>query len=168
MKKSIVTLLGVIGIMMLISLRAFAGCSETNLAVDRFAHAIAGAEGFNKKGTIPNRYHNPGDLKAVHGWSYPGQVRIGKANHVVFANDAAGWAALRHQIQRVLDGNSRQYNVDMTITQMGRKYAGFWSRWSKNVAKNLGVDRGETLRYYFEVPPTLNMSPNSNELDGVL
>ena len=33
--------------------------------VERFAHAVAKAEGFGRKRTIPSRYHNPGDLKAV-------------------------------------------------------------------------------------------------------
>jgi hypothetical protein len=137
-------------------------------SVDRFAHAVAGAEGFGKKGSIPTRYHNPGDLKAVKGWKYPGQVRIGKANHVVFVNDAAGWAALRHQIQRVIDGDSKHYSVNMTIAQMGRQYAGFWSRWSKNVSKNLGVDTKTKLWDILDVPPSVNLPPVKVNLEEVL
>lgn len=124
-------------------------CCAAPDAVDTFAQAVAKAEGFGRRGALPTRYHNPGDLKAIRGWSYPGQSGIGKANHVIFHNDAAGWAALRHQLEKIMDGRSRQYNVDMTIAQMGRKYAGFWSRWSKNVAQNLGVDKRTTLRQYF-------------------
>lgn len=142
--------------------------SQSNDPVDTFAHAIAKAEGFGVKHSIPTRYHNPGDIKIVKGWRYPGQKGIGKANHVIFANDAAGWAALRHQIQRILDGDSRHYSVEMNVAQMGRKYAGNSALWSKNVAHNLGVDKSTTLREYFDIPPVLHVAPNPKALEGIL
>jgi hypothetical protein len=136
--------------------------------VDTFAHAVAKAEGFGIPRAIPTRCHNPGDMKALRGWQYPGQVGICKGGHVNFRNDAAGWAALHHQIQRILDGDSKHYTVDMTISQMGHRYAGFWSRWSKNVAKNLGVDKSTTLREYFDIPPTLHIAPDTKAINLIV
>ena len=84
--------------------------------VEKFAHAIALTEGFDVRGSIPNRYHNPGDLKIMaRGQTYPGQVGIGKAQHVIFRNDAAGYAALYHEIDKILSGESRWYRQEMTL-----------------------------------------------------
>lgn len=132
--------------------------------LDTFAHAVAKAEGFGVRGAIPTRYHNPGDLKTKSSYKWPGQIRIGKGGHVVFKNDAAGWAALRYQIRMALQGNSKVYNADMTIHQVAKKYAGNWRRWAKNVAHNLGVEPTMTLREYFtveEVPAPSILIPGS-------
>jgi len=118
--------------------------------VERFAHAIARAEGFYRRGTIPNRYHNCGDLKAVKGFTYPGQVGIGKGRHVIFANDAAGWHALYHQINKMISGESRHYSPQMTINQIARFYAGNWRQWARNVSHNLGVPSTTTLAEVLE------------------
>jgi hypothetical protein len=118
--------------------------TEPSTKIEQFAHAIARAEGFYRKGTIPNRYHNPGDLKAVKGFTYPGQVGIGKGRHVIFANYTAGWNALYHQIHKMLAGDSH-YSPSMTIEQVARKYAGNWRQWSRNVSHNLGVPATTTL-----------------------
>jgi len=118
--------------------------------VERFAHAIARAEGFYRRGTIPNRYHNCGDLKAVKGFTYPGQVGIGKGRHVIFANDAAGWNALYHQINKMISGESRHYSPQMTINQIARFYAGNWRQWARNVSHNLGVPSTTTLAEVLE------------------
>ena len=131
--------------------------TATSFAQDRvqvFAHAIAKAEGFERRGTIPARYHNPGDLKAVAGYSLPGQVGIGKAGHVRFRNDAAGWAALTHQINKIIAGDSR-YNVNMTLKEFSKKYAGNWRVWSKNVAHNLGVTPDTYLWEVLDTAPAL-------------
>jgi hypothetical protein len=117
--------------------------------IERFAHAIARAEGFYRKGSIPNRYHNCGDLKAVKGFTYPGQTGIGKGRHVIFANDTAGWNALYHQIHKMVSGDSR-YSPSMTIEQVARKYAGNWRQWSRNVSHNLGVPATTTLVELYE------------------
>ena len=117
--------------------------------IQDFAQAVARAEGFYQKGSIPSRYRNPGDLKVRRGEKYPGQVGIGKKSHVIFRTDAAGWAALRHQIEKVLDGSSRVYTVHMTILQVAKKYAGDYRRWAGNVARTLGIKPTETLSEYF-------------------
>ena len=122
--------------------------------VETFAQAIARAEGFNIAHSIPNRYHNPGDLKVMaRGEKYPGQVGIGKAQHVIFRNDAAGWAALYHQIDKALAGESKWYRQDMTLTQVAKKYAANYRLWAKNVAHNLGVTPDTTLQEYFGLAP---------------
>jgi hypothetical protein len=113
--------------------------------IERFAHAIARAEGFYRKGTIPTRYHNPGDLKAVRGFTYPGQIGIGKGRHVIFASDVYGWFALFHQVSKMLAGDSKHYSPSMTIAEVARRYAGNWRVWSRNVAHNLGVPANTRL-----------------------
>jgi hypothetical protein len=122
--------------------------------VQTLAKAIAKAEGCYVKGTIPNRYHNCGDLKAVRGYRFPGQVGVGKGGHVRFKNDAAGWAALTHQIDKIIAGDSR-YTVNMNLKEISKKYAGNWRVWSKNVAHSLGVTPSTDLWEILDVPPIL-------------
>src|SRR5579859_5530391 len=107
--------------------------------VDKLAYAISRAEGFGLRGTIPTRYHNPGDIKVVRGVRFPGQRGIGKGGHVIFRTDVDGWAALKNQIVKMANGNSSFYNPDMTIMQVARKYATNHRPWAKRVAFELGV-----------------------------
>lgn len=123
--------------------------------LDTVTDAIAKAEGYYLKGSIPARFHNPGDLKAVRGQKYFGQVRVGKGGHIVFRNDAAGWYALRTQVQKMIDGRSKHYRPSMSIQQIAKKYAGNYRVWAKNVSKNLGVQPTCTLAELFDIPPTL-------------
>jgi hypothetical protein len=123
-----------------------------------FARAIAKAEGFGIPKALPTRYHNPGDLKARRGQSYPGQCGIGKGGHVIFCSDRAGWAALYRQVERILTGTSRFYTVNMTLTEVARKYAGNWRVWAGNVARNLGVTPDTTLWAFFDIPPDVKFS----------
>jgi hypothetical protein len=124
----------------------------------QFAHAIAKAEGFYRAGTIPNRLHNPGDIRALRGTRYPGQVGLNKHGYVIFRNDRAGWQALYHQIDKIIAGESTHYNVDMTLRQLSRKYATS-STWVKNVSRTLGVTPDARV---WEV---LNVAPR---VEGVL
>jgi hypothetical protein len=118
--------------------------------VNDLATAISHAEGFGIRGTIPNRYHNPGDLR-IRPESPPlvGQVRIGKAGHIVFKDDEAGKAALRNCILQMVDGRSRYFRSDMTLNQVARVYAENWRPWVKIVSRELGVAPETTLRAYF-------------------
>ncbi len=128
-------------------------CFAENRVHD-LATAIAKAEGFGIRGALPTRLHNPGDLKADRGYRFPGQVGVGKGGHARFRNDAAGWAALEHQIEKIMEGSSR-YNVNMSLQQISKKYAGNWRIWSKNVAHNLGVTPSTTLWEILDTPPAL-------------
>ncbi len=131
--------------------------------VDDLATAISHAEGFGKRHTLPSRYHNPGDLKTRRGCArLGGQVRVGKAGHIVFKDDEAGKAALRDYISKMMDGRSGHFHPDMTFNQVARRYAQDWRPWVKIVSTELGVRPNTTLRAYFhtdEVPPQLSFRP---------
>jgi len=101
-----------------------------------FANAIAqGAEGYGAKSTnLPTRSNNPGDLGNT-GTAIQG-----------YATSADGWAALDHQVSLMFTGGSgTKYNPNMTIAQVGQKYATASAIWSKNVAGTLGVSPDTTL-----------------------
>lgn len=126
-------------------------------SVDRVAHAIAKAEGFYTSScALPKRLHNPGDLKALRGFRYPGQVGIGKGGHAHFKNDSAGWAALEHQLDKMIAGESTKYSVNMTLQEFGRQYA-TGRTWSRNVAHNLGVNPETYLWEVLNIPPKLEI-----------
>ena len=55
--------------------------------VIQFAHAIAQAEGYSLKGSIPQRCNNPGDLK---GTKFAGQVGVCKGGHARFRTSRGG------------------------------------------------------------------------------
>ncbi len=129
--------------------------------VHDFAKAIARTEGFYLKGTIPNRLHNPGDIRTTLAHAYPGQTRVYKG-YAVFRNDAAGWAALENQIQRVIDGTSTKYTADMTMLQIAKVYAENYRYWGKTVCKILRVDPRLTFQEYFGLAPRVRMTWNSN------
>ncbi len=101
-----------------------------------FARAIASAEGFGVPGAIPTVANNPGDLKlggdTINGIS-------------VFSSVEEGWNKLYRQIAMIVSGSSAYYNLDMTIAEMGRIYAGGDENWSTNVARYLGVSRDAHL-----------------------
>lgn len=109
--------------------------------IKRMAQAIARAEGFYVAGSVPQRAHNPGDLK-VPGWTGP---TLGD-NISVFATDDAGWNALYRQLYLILTGQSAYYNLDMTIADMARTWtATQQSAWGSNVAAALGVPTSTPL-----------------------
>jgi hypothetical protein len=131
-------------------------CSTLSFAdrVQDLAHAIARAEGFYRVGTIPQRLHNPGDLRVVRGYRYPGQVGTDRRGYAIFRNDRAGFAALTHQLDKIVAGDSAHYTVNMTVKELGQKYAesGVWAR---TVSRILGVEQGAYLWEVLDVPPRL-------------
>lgn len=104
--------------------------------IKRFAQAIARAEGFYVAGSIPQKAHNPGDIKMIN-WTGP---TLGEGISV-FQSDDAGWSALYRQLWIIVTGQSSNYYLDMTIDQMAAKWtATQQSSWAKNVAGFLAVD----------------------------
>lgn len=98
------------------------------------ANAIAVAEGYGVAGAIPTRANNPGDL-VVPGWS---DAVLGDQGIAVFPDVATGWDALYRQLDRIRTNRSHVYNLAMTITDMGNKWApGNGSTWAANVARSL-------------------------------
>lgn len=129
--------------------------------LNSLATAVAHAEGFGPRHTIPTRYHNPGDLKSAVIYSkLPGQRALGKSGHVVFENDAAGWAALKDYLSKMVDGRSRRFNADMTLAQVSHIYAGNWRPWLKLVAAELNVSTTIKLRelLLFDALPDIFMT----------
>jgi hypothetical protein len=129
--------------------------------------AIAKQEGFFVKRSIPNRNHNPGDIKVVPGYRFPGQVGVDKFGHVIFRNDNAGWFALETQVKHMCASEGR-YSATMTIQQIGQRYAKDWKRWSLNVARSLGCDSHMTLAELFDIPPVIRVTPDPKVLEGIL
>lgn len=121
----------------------------TESLIQRFATAIAHAEGFYVEGSVPQRAKNPGDLTddgdVGNGFiqtSGPMGARI-----TVYSTVEDGWNALNKKVARMLNGASHVYTLDLTIMEVGMKYAGS-AEWAANVAKHLGVDTRTTLADY--------------------
>jgi hypothetical protein len=129
------------------------GHSQEN-KVSQMATAIARTEGFYTTGTIPNRYHNPGDLRASIKNAYPGQTGLAKHGYVVFKSDAWGWAALEKQIQMIIDGDSQHFDQSMTFAQIARIYAAS-PEWPKTLCKILKISPALTIQEYFGLAPRL-------------
>jgi hypothetical protein len=116
---------------------------EYSAKIRAFAEAIAYAEGYYAPGNpIPRRLNNPGDLKIS---SVP---NIGKdaSGHLHFATAEDGWLALYRQLQLIINGRSSVYTLDMTIAQMGARYAEANDNWVTNVTRRLGVTPQTRLR----------------------
>lgn len=108
--------------------------------IKRFAEAVARAEGFYVPGSVPQRAHNPGDIKVV-GWVGP---TIGGISQ--FGSDSDGWNALYRQLYLILTGSSSRYNLDMTIADMARTWTVTQqTAWARNVASFLSVETSAPL-----------------------
>lgn len=105
--------------------------------VQRFAEAIAKAEGFGKPGAIPTLRNNPGNLKMPKDG---GQI-------TTFATAEEGWEALRKQIRLIASGDSRFYNLNMTLVEMAQIWTGeaAFRNWSRNVSISLGMPESATI-----------------------
>ena len=143
-------------------------CNAATTKVESFAKAIARAEGYYVPHSLPNRYNNPGDLKARASEQYPGQLRIGKKGHVVFKTPAAGWAALYKQIDRIMDGTSRFYTPNTSLLQMSKMYARNYRVWARNIAHNLNVPVTTTLDEYFDTSPRVLIVVNFDDIKFLL
>ena len=118
-------------------LSPYGGPTNYSPKVRAFADAIARAEGFYVAGSVPQRARNPGDLK-IPNWTGP---VLGEGISV-FESVDQGWNALYRQLQFIIDGRSRVYNLDFTIRDMGRKYTATLTEqdaWANNVARVLNV-----------------------------
>ncbi len=112
------------------------------MIVDSLAEAIAYAEGFFVAGSRAARNHNPGDLTVdVTGKG------IGKDGiFIVYASDADGWDALKHQVNLMLTNASQIYNNQMTIREVASRYTTTDQlAWATNVAARLGVSMDTKL-----------------------
>jgi len=125
--------------------------TEIDKKVARLAHAIARTEGFYVKKSLPNRLHNPGDIRSRLPHAYEGQTGI-YHGYVVFRSDQFGWQALYQQIHRVLDDDSAYYNREMTFAQIAKVYAAS-PNWPKTLCKILQISPQLTFDEYFGIAP---------------
>jgi hypothetical protein len=116
--------------------------------VQRFAQAIAKAEGFGKPGAVPTLSHNPGDL-GPGDTGYQGRFTAGSVVSQL-PDDETGWQKLRDKLRRIFSGKSTTYSPNMTITEMAQKYAGDWQNWSNNVSADLGVSPDTRISDWLE------------------
>lgn len=111
---------------------ALSGVSPT---IKKIANAIATAEGFFVKGSLPQQYHNPGDLtKDLNGKG----IGTGSQGLIMYPDDESGWEALYMQVQYFFS-EDKWGNGEYTISQIAQTYAGDWINWASNVAAELGV-----------------------------
>lgn len=134
--------------------------SEIDAKISRLAHAIARTEGFYVRGSLPNRLHNPGDIRSRLKHAYEGQTGL-YHGYVVFGGDQFGWQALYQQIRKVLDDDSAYYNREMTFAQIAKVYATS-PNWPKTLCKILRIDPRLTFDEYFELAPRVNFTWNLN------
>jgi hypothetical protein len=127
--------------------------------VVHFGQAIARTEGFYRIGTLPNRLHNPGDIRTTR-IAYDGQTGV-YHGYAVFRNDRAGFQALYQLLQRVIDGNSEHYNQAMTMLQFAKRYAES-PQWPKTLCKILKIAPTETFEGYFELAPRIRLTGADN------
>jgi hypothetical protein len=108
--------------------------------VKTFAQAIARAEGFYVRDSIPSRAHNPGDLKVSNKPTLPG------TSITQFASDDEGWQALYKQLWLIVTSKSSVYDLGMSIDDMAHEWtATEQSAWASNVALYSGADRSTPL-----------------------
>jgi hypothetical protein len=129
------------------------GMAVTAAKIDQLAQAIAKAEGWTNPNpnVVPRRAHNPGDLIRSFG-----QRTEGVANPegvLIFADDNAGWSALKGEATGMLTGGSHVYSPAMTLLELARKYTGgdHADSWAANAASVLGISPDQTLEDFLAI-----------------
>jgi len=117
--------------------------------VNKFANAIATAEGFFARDATPNvpqRANNPGNLTDDGDIGYGTIQTSGPmgAKITIYPSVEAGLQALCRKLRRMLNGASMTYPRTFTIEQLAMKYSGD-PNWATNVARELGVSTSTTL-----------------------
>jgi hypothetical protein len=123
------------------------GLGTVTPKIAAMARAIATAEGFYVPDSIPRRANNPGNL-VLPNWTGP---TLGAERISVFPSVEEGWSRLHRQLALIVTGQSRVYKLDMTIADMGNKWApggavNIAGAWASNVARMLEVPPTATLR----------------------
>lgn len=96
--------------------------------IDSFAEAQARHEGFYIKGSIAQRYNNPGNIvygplaQSFGATSYYTHPRT-KHDFAIFPTPEQGWQALYRLIENAATGKSKVYSPEMTILEYASKYA---------------------------------------------
>lgn len=112
--------------------------------------AVAIAEGYNTNGAA-FKLNNPGDLSSgdEHGQPTAGAPEWhGGSNIIHFARALDGWNALYAKISNIVNGSSKVYQQNWTISQISALWAGDSTAWANNVARELGYD--DPTQYGFD------------------
>ena len=135
---------------------------ELEVRVDSIVEAIATAEGFYAPGgydghSLPHKLNNPGSLKkpalgagALSTWKDTGLI--------IFPTEEMGWAALRHQVDLMITGDSTVYDPSDTLLLVAGKYADGDLNWGRRVASALGVAPTATLS---EIAERFRLAPTN-------
>jgi hypothetical protein len=111
--------------------------------IPSWAYAIAKAEGFFIKGSIPARLNNPGDLEL-------GDIGFGAlpSGITMYPTFEQGAEALYHELDLILTGNSHEYSIFMNFSQMAVIWTGNDNPigWADTVAKSLNVFPDTTIQ----------------------
>ena len=103
-----------------------------------FANAIAFAEGYGGAGAIPTVANDPGDLSKGDFGDTGFYLKAGDGEQVIkYPTAQDGFNALYQKLQNIVNGGSSVYSLNMSILQMGNKYSGNGSVWSRNVVSYL-------------------------------
>ena len=136
-----------IGIVIVLFIVGLAFVSKNVAPTDKvkaIAQALAKAEGFYVPGSVPQRAHNPGDLKL-------GDVGNGDiSGKTIFLTDEDGWNALYHQINLMVSGESEFYDPSMSWRDIASIWVGTTdaNNWMLNVTNSLKVLPDSTLGDY--------------------
>jgi hypothetical protein len=118
------------------------GMAFRSVVTDKFARAIAKAEGFYVSGSRPARNHNPGNMTV----DLTGKAVGRDDSFVVYATDEDGWDNLRKQVWLMFSGGSSIYGPFMTIAEVASLYTTTQrTEWANNVAAALGVSTDTQL-----------------------
>jgi hypothetical protein len=145
--QALAVVLGVIAVIFLSD--QFLGTTFLTLpptpAEQRLFDAIEVAEGYGIPGAIPTRANNPLDITDV-GQKLDGDTgqRLG-AEIIVFDTIENGTKAGMAQVRRMLSGTDSLWPAELTLTQVGARYALDAVSWPANVASQLGVGIDATL-----------------------
>lgn len=137
----IVILLVFLGVVIFLTVEGGILPVAPSTVVQKIAKAIAKAEGFYVKGSLPQRANNPGDLEE-------GDIGYGTINgKTKFPSASQGWIRLYSQVEAMLDNSSRVYGPTWTIQDVANEYVSGQqspttdsTEWAQNVADTLGVD----------------------------
>jgi hypothetical protein len=114
--------------------------------VGALGQSIARFEGFFQSGSVAARNHNPGNLRAG-----TGQVGTDASGYAIFADDAAGFAALDHQIDLNV---ARGLSLDEFFAGKPGVYAGY----APSGDANNPTQYAETVAGWMGIDPTVPLA----------
>jgi hypothetical protein len=112
--------------------------------VDSLAQGIARFEGFYTAGSLAQRNHNPGNLRS---WG----TNPVSGGYAVFPDDAAGWDALKRQIQININ---RGLNLYEFFAGKGGVYSGY----APSTDNNQPIHYAQTVAGWVGLDPTVKLS----------